>query len=138
MALLPRIEAAMKLGISVELLNSIHKRCPKAGETRVLNAKEMDGELYFEEGELDGYRRYLNSPWPHEHGKRPAIPEAIKKDIKEESHLCCAVCGDANNGEVAHIEAVSDSLNNSPAGWRTASAAVRFRASRAGRGESQI
>ena len=114
MALLPRVEAAMKLGISIELLNSFHKKCPKSGETRTLNAKEMEGELYFEQSELDSYRQYLNSPWPHKKDKRPPIPAAIEKDIKEESHLCCAICGDANNGEVAHIEAVADSLNNGP------------------------
>jgi RecJ-like exonuclease len=104
----------MRLGISVELLISFHKKCPKAGESRTLGAKEMDGELYFEQSELESYRRYLNTPWPHEEKKRPTIPSAIKDDIKQESNSCCAICGDANNGEIAHIEAVADSLNNSP------------------------
>jgi len=38
----------------------------------------------------------------------------IKKDIKQEAHLACAICGHMDNGEVAHIEAVKKTYNNSP------------------------
>jgi DNA-directed RNA polymerase subunit RPC12/RpoP len=76
--------------------------------------KEIDGQTYVDEKELEAFRAYLNAPWPHEKGKRPAIPEAIKEDIRQESHYECAICGNANNGEIAHIEAVADTLNNGP------------------------
>ena len=114
MALLSRVEAAMRLGIGVELLEYFQTKCPKKDETRILKSKKLGDELFFEDTEIDSYRVYLNRPWPHERGKRPIIPAKIRDDVKFESHLCCAICGDANNGEVAHIEAVSDTLNNSP------------------------
>ena len=60
-------------------------------------------------------KNYLNQPWPlPENGKRPSIPNLIKEDIKRESHYSCAICGHMDNGEVAHIEPVSETLNNSP------------------------
>ena len=68
----------------------------------------------YDEAELLNYQKYLNEPWPRAKEKRPSIPDAIMKDIREESHRCCAVCGDANHGEVAHIIAVAETLNNSP------------------------
>jgi hypothetical protein len=114
MPLLTPIEAAMKLGIGYELLKYFQAKCPKKGETRVLQVKEIDGQTYVDEKELEAFRAYLNAPWPHEKGKRPAIPEAIKEDIRKESHYECAICGNANNGEIAHIEAVADTLNNGP------------------------
>src|SRR6185437_4587201 len=114
MPLLSEIEAAMRMGISIELLRYFTKHCPKTGESRVLAASTHGEQTLYDQKEVDEYRRYLNKPWPHQKGKRPAIPEAIKEDIKLESNLWCAVCGNANNGEVAHIEAVADTLNNSP------------------------
>jgi oligoribonuclease (3'-5' exoribonuclease) len=108
------IEAAMQFGTSVELLDYFRVKCPKKGQNRVLKANISDGLTWYDEAELLSYQKYLNEPWPHAKGKRPTIPEAIKKDVREEAHLCCAICGDANNGEVAHIIAVAESLNNSP------------------------
>ena len=112
--LLNQIEAAMKLGISFELLEYFTKHCPKKDETRLLQTKAVDGNVFFDDQELIAYQKYLNLPWHFTKGKRPPIPEAIKDDIKSESHLGCAICGYADNGEVAHIVAVADSLNNSP------------------------
>ena len=108
------IEAAMKIGISTELLEYFRIKCPKKGQTRLLKSEVQDGMTVYDEAELLNYQKYLNEPWPHTKGKRPSIPEAIMRDVREECHLCCAVCGDANNGEVAHIVAVAESLNNSP------------------------
>jgi hypothetical protein len=45
------------------------------------------------------------------------VPDAIARDVRdvrEECHQCCAICGDMNNGEVAHIDPVTDTLDNSP------------------------
>lgn len=114
MPLLSPIEAAMKLGISFELLEYFQTKCPKKGESRLLQVKLVDGQPHFDEKELESYRTYLNSAWPHEKNKRPPIPEPIKEDVRKESHYECAICGNANNGEIAHIEAVADTLNNSP------------------------
>ena len=69
----------------------------------------------YDETKLIEFNNYLNSPWPFtKKAHRPAIPEAIKEDIRQESHYSCAICGHMDNGEVAHIEAVSNTLNNSP------------------------
>ena len=114
MALLNEIEAAMRMGISVDLLRYFTKHCPKQGETRLLATQTLGDQTLYEQKEIDEYRRYLNKPWPHEKGKRPALPDPIKQDIKLEAHLWCAVCGNPNSNEVAHIEAVADTLNNSP------------------------
>jgi DnaJ-class molecular chaperone len=114
MALLNEIEAAMRMGISVELLRYFTKKCPKQGEIKLLVPTTVGEQTFYEQQKVDEYRRYLNKPWPHEKGKRPPIPDPIKQDIRLESHLWCAVCGNPNNNEVAHIEAVADTLNNSP------------------------
>lgn len=113
MALLPKIEAAIRFGITVELLSYFTKHCPKSGDTRLLQFKVVDKEEFFDEAELTAFFRYLREPWPMpKKGTRPPIPDAIKADVKEESHYGCAICGLSDNGEVAHIEAVADSLNN--------------------------
>jgi len=114
MPLLNEIEAAMRMGISVDLLRYFTKHCPKQKESRLLRTKILGTERHYEQSEVEDYRRYLAKPWPHEEGKRPSIPDPIKQDIKAESHFWCAICGNQNQNEVAHIEAVADSLNNSP------------------------
>src|SRR3954451_5013825 len=105
--LLAKIEAAMKLGISVELIEYFTKKCPKQNETRVLKAVNAEGQMFFDEQELLSFQNWLNQPWSYTKGQRPPIPEAIKEDIKAESHHGCAICGHSDNGEVAHIEAVA-------------------------------
>jgi DnaJ-class molecular chaperone len=115
MALLPIVEAAMKLGVSVELVEYFTQHCPKYKETRKLKAKQLDGQLFIDDKELFEFQRYLNLAWPlPPKSDRPGIPKKIKDDIKAESHMSCAICGHMDNGEVAHIEAVETSLNNSP------------------------
>ncbi|WP_211109606.1 HNH endonuclease signature motif containing protein [Azospirillum tabaci] len=69
----------------------------------------------FDENELSSYAEYLAEPWPKpEKGGRPAIPKIFRDDVKDESHYACAICGYMDNGEVAHIDAVANTLNNSP------------------------
>jgi hypothetical protein len=115
MPYLTLVESAIKLGIGVELVEYFINNCPKYGESKTLTAKSVDGEMMIDEKALLDYQRYLNSPWPlSAKAKRPATPPAIKKDIALESHLGCAICGSMDSGEVAHIEAVSHSYNNSP------------------------
>lgn len=112
--LLTKIEAAMKLGFSIELLDYFTKKCPKRNETRLLRMMNLDGQAFFDEAELLSYQNWLTEPWPYAKGQRPSIPDAVKEDIKAESHYGCAICGYSDNGEVAHIEAVAATLNNNP------------------------
>ena len=116
MAFLTKIEAAIALGVSVELLESFVKKCPKPKGDRTLSVTNIEGKQFFSEDELHSFNKYLNESWPlPPSGKRPHIPSQIKEDIKQESHYGCAICGFMDNGEVAHIEAVAKTLNNSPA-----------------------
>lgn len=112
--LFTKIEAAMRLGISVELVDYFAKNCPKQSETRLLKTVKAEGQVLFDDQELHSYQNWLNQPWKYSKGTRPPIPDAIKSDIKAESHYGCSICGYSDNGEVAHIAAVADSLNNSP------------------------
>ncbi|MGI8729742.1 MAG: hypothetical protein ACR2LK_07065 [Solirubrobacteraceae bacterium] len=115
MALLTISEAAIKSGFSIELVESLTKKCPRPGETRLLQAAALDGTLYVTDAELDSYLVYLRMPWPRPSGGgRPHIPEAIARDVRAECHQSCAICGDMNSGELAHMDAVADTLNNSP------------------------
>jgi DnaJ-class molecular chaperone len=114
MALVTRVDAAMRLGVSLELLDWFVKKSPKR-DRRKLITKNVDGELYFDDEELRAFQKYLHDPWPKPaNGGRPHIPEALKEDIRAECHYSCAICGNMNNGEVAHIDAVADTLNNGP------------------------
>jgi RecJ-like exonuclease len=115
MTLISKIEAAMKLGVSIELIDYFSKYCPKSGEDIKLQVVRTElGDMY-DDTALIKFNNYLNKPWPHpKKTNRPAIPEPIKRDIKEESHYSCAICGHMDNGEVAHIEPVHKTLNNSP------------------------
>lgn len=115
MSLKSTTEAAIHLGWSRELVLKLTKHCPKSDEDRKLPTKDVDGTTYFAEADLDSYRDYLSSAWPKkEKASRPYLPRYIKDDVKAECHYQCAICGSMDNGEVAHIEAVKDALNNSP------------------------
>lgn len=108
MAYLSQIEAALLLGLKVETVEQLSKACPKLGETRTLKFVMSEAGKTYDEAELEAYRDYLNEPWPlTKSGKRPAIPKAIQDDVKEESHLGCAICGHMDNGEVVHIDSRS-------------------------------
>ena len=114
MAFLTKIEAALKLGYSLELIDYFIKKCPKKNEDRKLPATTSTSGTLIDEAELINFHHYLNQPWPIGSSGRPHIPAAIRLDIKQESHLSCAICGHMDNGEIAHIQEVSETLNNSP------------------------
>ncbi|MFE0296245.1 HNH endonuclease [Priestia megaterium] len=112
---LNKIEAAILLGVSVELIDYFTNNCPKSGENKTLPVERTNHGDFFLRDEIIKYSVYLSKPWPKtKSGTRPAIPFAIKEDIKRESNYACAICGHMDNGEVAHIEAVAKTLNNSP------------------------
>ena len=115
MGLLTEVEAAIKTGYSIELLRYFAKKCPKASGDEKLKSKVIDGQYYYDDSDLRTYQTYLNNPWPKPaKGTRPSIPDAIKEDIKKESHYGCAICGHMDNGEIAHIDPVAENMNNSP------------------------
>ncbi|WAC20898.1 hypothetical protein OVA24_05820 [Luteolibacter sp. SL250] len=115
MALLSLIESAVKVGYSIKLLQYLMKECPKHKESRVLPCRVIDGDPFIEEKELLAYQRYLNERWPIPNGKtRPPMRKAIADDVKSESHYGCAICGNGNHGEVAHIHAAADGACNGP------------------------
>lgn len=48
-------------------------------------------------------------------GKRPALPEAIRQEVRREANLECALCKSSGEaGEAAHIVPVADTRNNHP------------------------
>jgi hypothetical protein len=114
MTFLSKVDAALKLGYSIELIEYFIRKCPKKGDTRTLPATTSSAGTLIDEDELLSYQRYLNQPWPKGKDGRPYIPTAVRNDIKQESHHACAICGLMDNGEVAHIHDVSETLNNSP------------------------
>jgi DnaJ-class molecular chaperone len=115
MALLTLIEAALHLGLRVETLEYLTKQCPKPGESRKLKSVKTEKGPMFDGDELSSYGEYLTQPWPMpKKSNRPAIPQAFRDDVKEESYHGCAICGHMDNGEIAHIEALATTLNNAP------------------------
>lgn len=115
MAYLTKIEAAIRLGTGMELLDHCCVQCPKPYQDRILKVVAMpDGDV-IDEQELKNFHAYLHSPWPTtEKSNRPHLPEIVKQDIREECHQACAICGLMNSGEIAHIESVASSKNNGP------------------------
>ena len=115
MGLISKIDAAIKMGVGIELIDYFTKNCPKSGDNLKLKAVNTELGKMYDEDDLISYQHYLNQPWPSpKTGSRPTIPESIKKDIKVESHYSCAICGHMDNGEVAHIVPAHKSLNNAP------------------------
>jgi hypothetical protein len=115
MALYTMIEAAIKKGISFELIQSFTLKSPKSNSTRLLKTIKNGNVDFVESNELEDYWKFLKEPWPvTPKGKRPNIPEAIKEDIRTECHYACAICGHMDNGEIAHIIPVKDTFDNSP------------------------
>lgn len=115
MAFKSLVEAAMLLGFRPETIEYLVKTCPKKGQDKKLAAVKSDLGLLFDEAALLAYDTYLSEAWPMpEKGTRPYIPKAFQDDVKEEAHLGCAICGHMDNGEIAHIDPVATTLNNSP------------------------
>lgn len=109
------LETAILMQVGVELVEYFMNNCPKRGESTTLPYYMKNDHPYFERDKVISYMSYLNKPWPRSpKGQRPHIPERIKEDVKRESFYACAICGDMNNGEIAHIEPVSLYSNNSP------------------------
>jgi len=64
MALLTRIEAAIALGVGIDLLDWFIEKCPKPDDARRLTTTKVGKEQMIDEAELEAFRRYLREPWP--------------------------------------------------------------------------
>ena len=108
--------AAVRSGFSIELLRWLARECPKRGESRLLPVVVDEfGVERIDKDELDRYLAWLREPWPRTlSGGRPHIPKAIAYDVKQECHHECAICGRTEHGELAHIDPLAETLNNSP------------------------
>lgn len=109
------VEAAMRTGWSIPLLQACTGRGLKRGETWEKFASTGKGaDRLVDADDLDRYKDRLAEPWPPgKDGGRPRIPDPVKADVRDESFRECAVCADKRT-EVAHLVAVSKTLNNSP------------------------
>jgi DnaJ-class molecular chaperone len=112
---LPLIDAAIKTGLSCEFLTDATARAMKYKHTRKLKGGQVAGEIVIDDLDLTDYLAYLNEPWPKPtNALRPSIPAAVRRDVESECHFECAICGLKDNGELAHVDAVADTANNSP------------------------
>jgi hypothetical protein len=103
LALITKIEAAIKLGVGKHFC----EKCPELKQDRNLAAVSTAQGDMIDDKELYSFERYLHSPWPlPPKGSRTYLPEAIREDIRQESHYGYAICGHMDIGEVAHIKPV--------------------------------
>jgi len=114
--LLNQYQAAALLCMSPELLRQLTTHQVKwKDKRRLVVAKEVAGELFFEEAELKAYDDWLKTPWPAKDGKRPTLPGFIRDEIRVEANLECALCKSSGEAaEAAHIDPVGTSKCNHP------------------------
>lgn len=110
--LLNSTEAAIKLGVTKELLFAYVRNAPKKDESRKLKTIEISGENYFDAEELKEFEAYLREPWSDSTKSRPSIPKYIQEYLKVESGGKCPITGKGYPLENAHIVDYSDSLNH--------------------------
>jgi DnaJ-class molecular chaperone len=114
--LISEYEAAAMTAMSPELLRWLTKHAPKQGIGRKLKIGEVKkGTHFYEEEDLRSFNNWLKLPWPRKDGKRPHIPSAVRKEIKNEANGECAICNSHKDTcEAAHLDPVSKSDNNHP------------------------
>lgn len=110
--LINEYEAAIKFDLSPTLLrwmaaNSIFDK------TRI-TYEERDEVYYYSQDELEHLNKKMEGRWPKTAiGKRPNIPEGIKREIRHEARNSCPACN-KSYGEIAHIDPVSATHCNHP------------------------
>lgn len=107
-------EAAIKLGVTKELLYSYIRYAPKKnlGQDKKLVSRRKNKMYYFSEQEIDDWNKYLNEPWSLVAAERPKIPAYIDEYLKTECGGQCALCGYGHKLENAHIVEYSKSLSH--------------------------
>lgn len=112
---LPEIEAAIKLGVTLELLWAYTRYAPKTklGDKRKLPCQRREGlGFVFPAKELEEWDQYLRDPWANKGNKRPKIPAYIDTHLKVECGGKCALCGTGHKLENAHIIPYEESLSH--------------------------
>ena len=102
--LLTALEAAYYLGITPELLFS-YTKWPCGAKSRRLLTTESDGQVYFNQEEIDDFDRYLRKPWVDGDSPRIPVPKFIITHLRAESSNQCTRCGSGIGVETAHIDA---------------------------------
>ncbi|GKQ99983.1 hypothetical protein KAM461_42330 [Aeromonas hydrophila] len=76
---------------------------------------KLENEIYYyDREELISFNKKMEGKWPKTgDGKRPRVPEGIKREIKQEARSACPVCN-KSYGEIAHIDAVAATHCNHP------------------------
>ena len=112
--LLNDTEAAIKLGITKELLYAYVRNAPKMhlGHSRRLVSTVVAGVNYFTEKELLEFDAYLQEPWSGPNEKRPPIPQYIEDYLKTEIGGKCPITGKGYPLENAHITGYAQSRNH--------------------------
>jgi len=112
--LLTEDEAAIRLGITKELLFEYTKRPPKAhlGHKRRLRVRRDGRQYKFLAKDLDEWDKYLHRHWSRSAKDRPKIPQCIDEYLKVECGGHCAICGKGHKLENAHIEDYPLSLSH--------------------------
>ena len=109
------VEAALHLGITIELLFHFTKRnFGKSGGFRALETVEQNGQTRFSLSKLDAFDRSLAGSWSNSSDDRPAIPKAILDHLRAESRNQCARCGSGIGVDTAHIRSWKDSRSHHP------------------------
>lgn len=103
--LLDENEAAIRLGITKELLFAYTRYAPKKhlGHTNKLKAVREDKQRKFRAAELDAWDAYLKEPWSYPVEERPPLPAYIDQYLKVECGGQCALCGKGHKLQNAHI-----------------------------------
>lgn len=109
-------EAAALTYMSPDLLRWLTSHAPKSGIPRKLKvAKKENGANFYSREELLAFDAWLKQPWPRKNGKRPGIPKAIRREIRNEANGSCAICqSHKDTCEAAHLDPVAKSANNHP------------------------
>ena len=102
--------------MSPTLLRWLTSYAPKHGIKRKLKVAKTEEDLhFFDEKEVLEFNSWLKKSWPRKDGRRPHIPVAIRREIKEEANGECAICkSHGDTCEAAHLHPVAKSDNNHP------------------------
>jgi tetratricopeptide (TPR) repeat protein len=107
-------EAAIKLGITKELLYAYIRNAPKKhlGHEKKLLTVVKNGKNYFNVTDLEEFDKYLKEPWSNSKEPRPEIPKYIQEYLKSEIGGQCPISGKGYPLENAHIISYNESLNH--------------------------
>ena len=114
--LISEYKAAVLTAMSPELLRWLTTHAPKHGIKRKIKVEKVENEtFFFDEKECLEFNTWLKEPWPAKDGRRPHIPAAIRREIKDEANGACAIChSHMDTCEAAHLEPVAKTYNNHP------------------------